>query len=247
MAKKLITSEGYIHPSAEELDHLQITAGKGDLEAHYQLGRYYTLHEEVQNFRRARYHYKYAADRGHAGAQNNLGATYMDNPNFADLFSGSQYKKAAALFQQAADQGFTVAEYNLAGLYEDGTGVPHSYEKAAELYQKAADKGYARAQYSLAILYLQGLGVEQNDEMAAALFMLAAEQEFAEAQAELIDMYSLLTKNTVKSLRDNFGDAVERRDRTQQQELTNRIFIFLQNLAAEQSSTQELINTPAEA
>jgi len=88
--------------------------------------------------------YARAAAKGHAAAQNNLGALYSEQKKF---------KQALHWYQLAAKKGNSNAQFNLALMFEVGRGVPKDQEKAQYWYTLAAAQGHWNAQYNLARLF----------------------------------------------------------------------------------------------
>jgi len=87
--------------------------------------------------------YLRAAIRGHAAAQNNLGALYFVQGN---------HKKAIYWYRLSAKKGNANAQFNLGLLYELGRGLPKDRDKAQYWYKLAAAQGHWDAQYNLACL-----------------------------------------------------------------------------------------------
>ena len=128
--------------------------------------------------------YTYAAEKGHKGAQNNLGVCYEYGYGVIQ-----SYEKAVEWYTKAANQGYATAQSNLGVCYEKGQGVTQSYEKAVEWYTKAANQGYATAQCNLGYCYKNGQGVPQSYEKAVEWYTKAAEQGHATAQCNLGNCY----------------------------------------------------------
>jgi len=87
--------------------------------------------------------YARAALKGHAEAQNNLGALYSVQ---------GHYPQAIYWYRLAAKKGNAHAQFNLGLLYELGRGLPKDLEKAQDWYKLAAAQGHWDAQYKLARL-----------------------------------------------------------------------------------------------
>jgi uncharacterized protein len=76
------------------------------------------------------------ADQGIAGAQQALGAMYLEG------FDGSPDAAAAvSWFRKAADQGHALAQYGLGAVYYDGRGAPQDYVLAHMWFNLAAATG----------------------------------------------------------------------------------------------------------
>ena len=128
--------------------------------------------------------YTYAAEKGHKGAQNNLGVCYEYGYGVIQ-----SYEKAVEWYTKAANQNNTAAQCNLGYCYDVGQGVKQSYEKAVEWYTKAANQGYATAQSNLGVCYEKGQGVTQSYEKAVEWYTKAANQGYATAQCNLGNCY----------------------------------------------------------
>ena len=124
--------------------------------------------------------YTYAAEKGHKGAQNNLGVCYEYGYGVIQ-----SYEKAVEWYNKAANQNNTAAQCNLGYCYDVGQGVKQSYEKAVEWYTKAANQGYATAQSNLGVCYEKGQCVTQSYEKAVEWYTKAANQGYATAQCNL--------------------------------------------------------------
>jgi SpoVK/Ycf46/Vps4 family AAA+-type ATPase len=85
-----------------------------------------------------------ASERGHAGAQANLGVLYLDG-----LGVPQDYAEAMRLFRQAAEQGNAQAQNAIGWLYQNGWGVRQNNAEAEAWYRKAAMQGDQEAQDNL--------------------------------------------------------------------------------------------------
>jgi len=148
-------------------------------DAHYYLGYSYERGSErvAEDKEKAVWWYTKAAEQGHSGAQNNLGACYEHGDGV-----GKNKKKAVKWYRRAADQGHSGAQNNLGSCYERGKGVEEDSccsdrkKKAVKWYTKAAKQGHIGAQRNLAACYEEGKGVEVDLEMAAEWRAKAEEQ-----------------------------------------------------------------------
>jgi TPR repeat protein len=143
----------------------------------FQLGRAYVI---ARNYEAAAIHYRNAAERGHALAQNNLGGLYASGKGVPH-----DDVQAAAWVRKAAEQGYSPAQSNLGFLYADGQGVARDDAQAAVWLRKAADQGLPRAQYKLGVMYENGHGVPRDHAEALAWYRKAAEQGFEQAKTRL--------------------------------------------------------------
>jgi TPR repeat protein len=121
-------------------------------------------------------YYLDAAERGHAGAMNDLGALF-------EYGIGVPQNLATAIvwYERAAESGHIGAMTHLGELSEAGTAVPQDFANARSWYQKAASLGGAAAMNSLAKLLLQ----DGNPSAAASWYRKAAEQGLASAMNSL--------------------------------------------------------------
>ena len=121
-----------------------------------------------------------AAERGHAGAQNSLGAIYHFGWGVEKSLA-----EAVKWYRRAAEQGKPGAMVNLANLYLFDLANEKHYAEGLEWLRKAAELDKTEAQYLLAGLYYEGRAVKQDYAEAARLARLAAEKDFTQAQALL--------------------------------------------------------------
>jgi TPR repeat protein len=148
----------------QAIDTLRPLAADGLLEAQYVLaGILEPAPPPARDLEAAFAWYQRAAEGGHAGAQNNLGAMYYDGRGVL-----RNPLEAAKWYKLAADQGHAVAQTNLALMYGMGVGVPPDQAAMVKLLKTAAAGGEPRAQAQLARMYLDGDGVPQNAGEAAA-------------------------------------------------------------------------------
>ena len=81
------------------------------------------------------------AHRGHARAQSNMGAAFLEGRGVE-----RDHAKAVEWLRRAAEQGDVGGQRNLALCCYEGWGVPQDQEEAARWYEKAAGQGDADAQ-----------------------------------------------------------------------------------------------------
>jgi len=152
LAEKHLRSAGWIAVflalgcgNAAQADALLRAAQSGKAQAQYALAlRYDEGAGAIQNQGLALQWYRRAAMKGHAAAQNNLGALYFEQSNF---------RQASYWYQLAAQKGNANAQFNLALMHELGRGIPKNPEKAQFWYKLAAAQGHWNAQYNLARLF----------------------------------------------------------------------------------------------
>jgi TPR repeat protein len=133
-----------------------------------------------QDFSKAAFWYRKAAEQGDARAQDDLADMYYNGRGVTQ-----DYTEAAAWCRKAAEQGNAVGQSNLGFMYRRGLGVTQDYTEAAAWYRKAAEQGNAVGQYNLAVAYYYGWGVPKDLSQAALWYRKAAEQGNAGAEEQL--------------------------------------------------------------
>lgn len=192
----------FIYASNEGLPH-----------AMQNLGRLYSIDDNMKDYGKAREWYEKAAENDLIDGMYWAGRAYMWE--FDNL--KADYEKALYWLQEASKYGYTDANAELGKMYEYGIGVEkdliksrHYYklanenvsysrdEKRVEILiqvqnlpalERCAENGEARAQYQLGEAYRQGFGVEENKEKAFKWLKLAAEQNYFDALHPLARMY----------------------------------------------------------
>ena len=178
------------------------------------------------------------AEKGHPGAQNELGSYYLKRKDYslamewfqkAAKFGNARaqnnlglmyehgmgvpqdYERAVEWYLKAAEQANASAENNLGLMFEKGLGVKQSYAKAKEWYEKASEHGNKRATYNLGLMYHNGRGVKKDVMKAAELYRKAAEKDHANAHIALGRMYAngTLGKRDYKKAHEHFQRALE--------------------------------------
>lgn len=129
--------------------------------------------------------FKPLAEKGHAIAQNALGAMYANGRGVP-----RDPAEAANWYRKAAEQGHADAQYNLSLMYRSGEGVAKDDAQAANWTRKAAERGLVMAQYNLGVIYAKGLGSPKDFTLSVKWARKAAEQGFAMAQYHLGTMYA---------------------------------------------------------
>lgn len=116
--------------------------------------------------------YTKAAEKGNAGAQNNLGIMYQGGEGVEQ-----DYAEAVRWYRLAAEQKEPYAQNNLGLMYENGYGVEQDDTEAVRWYRLAAEQGHEGAQVHLAKIYEQGIGVIQDYDEAMSWYRKAANQK----------------------------------------------------------------------
>lgn len=111
--------------------------GYSEESAFYNLGYCYAEGKGIyQDYQKALYYYKKAADLGNKSAYNNLGCMYGSGKGVErDYYTARRY------YQKVADLGVEVACNNLGSYYENGIGGDVDKYKALKYYKKACNLG----------------------------------------------------------------------------------------------------------
>jgi uncharacterized protein len=159
--------------------------------------------------------FRYAAEKGYAYAQHNLGVMHEsrvaalyasravkwfrppakkgDPPleTTTDVFGMTNYddKVAAKWYRLAAEQGITASQMSLGWLYFYGLGVPKDNKEMMRWFRPAAENGQAEAQLYMGMWHADGDLVKKDDKEAVKWYRKSAEQGVATAQTNLGEMY----------------------------------------------------------
>jgi hypothetical protein len=136
---------------------------------------------QPQQFSDAARALEFAAEKGLARAQIQLGCMYRDGQGVPQ-----DSLKALAWFTKAADQGEPHAACRVGDMYFDGQGVAVDKAEAAIWYERDARRGCARSQFRF------GQCSEQQSNLAQAFawYRVAATNGFADAQMTLAERLS---------------------------------------------------------
>jgi TPR repeat protein len=161
----------------------------GDVEAMFVLGAYYD--EKTWNSADAQKWLRAAADKGHARAQDRVGALYAQGKGVKQ-----DYKEAQRWFQMAEKSNLPLARYHLGLLEWQGSLGPRSLEKAYAWCEKgseglgeAADKGDVEALVALGWMFQEGMGKAQDHPKALDYYLQAADSEYGPAMNQLAIVY----------------------------------------------------------
>lgn len=135
---------------------------------------------EQRKYEEAASRLRVLAQRGHPGAQYNLGFLYDMGYGVAQDFYA-----AFNWYSLAADSGLAEAQYNIGVMYYLGRGVDQDIGKAVEWYERAANGGLAEAQTNLGYFHETGQGVEKDLAKAVDWYRKAAEAGSDKAQFNL--------------------------------------------------------------
>ena len=138
-----------------------------------------------QDYTRAVYWYRKAAEQENADAQTALGSCY-----YSGYGVRQDYTQAVYWWRKAAEQGDTDGLVSLGICFYAGHGVRQDYTQAVFLWRKAAEQGNAYAQGKLGFCYSKGWGVSQDYTQAVYWFRKAAEQGDVLVQVSLGICYS---------------------------------------------------------
>ena len=167
-----------IDPSqAESVCRSALRADPANPASMFQLGRALSLgNKRLEAIK----YYLAAADRGHAGAMNDLGGVFEYGIGVPKNFA-----TALMWYERAAEFGHAGAMAHLGQLSEDGFDVPQDLANARHWYEKAAALGNAASMNNLANLFRYGRGVVPNLPAAANWYLKAAQLGVASAMNSL--------------------------------------------------------------
>ncbi|NBC31795.1 MAG: hypothetical protein GVY13_03870, partial [Alphaproteobacteria bacterium] len=153
----------------------------GDPDAQHDLATEYALGERIpQDYERAAFWYRLAADAGIANAQYNLAVLMQQGRGVP------QDREAAfTLFREAAETGHTEAELAVGLALRHGHGVDRNLIRAASWFQAANASGDPRGAWYLGQMYEEGIDGAPDPAAAAGWYRLAAEGGLEEAEAAL--------------------------------------------------------------
>lgn len=160
-------------------------AFEGVPEAQHDLAALYTAGQAgvAQNYERAAYWFKQAAQQGIGNAAYNLGVLYHQG-----LGQEQDTGKAMDWYARAAQLGHPEAQYNLGIAYIEGIGTRYNPNMAAAFFQQAALGGIVEAAYNLGLILENGLLGEARPIDALRWYRGAAEKGSIEAEAALADL-----------------------------------------------------------
>ena len=166
------------------LETLQQHVEQGDVEAMYQLGRFYHIGEMVEaDYDKAMMLYHRANALGYPLAANNIGALYDDM---------GEPEKSVEWFEQGIRQGDKRATINLGRFYLLGIGVEQDTFKGMQMLEKYDNHGLAS--YLLAQVYDGVIGYEVpiNYPKALEYYLLAEKNKQDLTNEDLMTLYNNL-------------------------------------------------------
>jgi len=175
---------GFPQDMDKALDWLKAAADGGFVEGEHTLGASYLLGGgglDTDPIRGIGYVVR-AAEKGHPGAQSNLGYAYYTGTGVPQDFD-----KAFVWYKRAADQGLARAAVVVGTMLKDGNGTDRDLDQAV-LYLRFADsRGNVAAAQTLGVLIAAGeVPPSVNPELAASWVAQAAEAGSEDSLAWLI-------------------------------------------------------------
>lgn len=170
----------------EAVKQIEDKAFGGIPEAQHDLAALYTAGQQAgvtQDYARAAYWFKQAADQGIDNAAYNLGVLYHQG-----LGVDQDTAKAMDWYARAAQLGHPEAQYNLGIAYIEGIGTPYNPNMAAAFFQQAALGGIVEAAYNLGLILENGLLGEVRPIDALRWYRGAAEKGSIEAETALANL-----------------------------------------------------------
>jgi len=155
---------------------------------------YYFGKNRDQDYRKAAYWFKKAADKGFGVSQYNLGFLYLHG-------RGVQQDDTLAFewFLKAAEQGYGIAQYHVSQCYAIGRGTEYSIKDEYRWLKKAAEAGNPLAQFKLGKFSTEEILLKEifgdSDDSKSQLqkkinwLVAAAVQGYAPAQIKLGNYY----------------------------------------------------------
>src|SRR6266581_2890458 len=167
---------------AKLVETIRAAAEKGDPGEQYALGEIYFFSEGgvTQDYAKAVYWFRKAAEQGHGKAQSWLGVCYEHGDGVA-----KDIAEAVRWYRMAAVQGVADAQLSLGNCCYIGEGVAKDYAEALKWYRKAAAQGDPMSESTLGVCYHDGEGVAKDYKGSVKWYRKAAEQGFADAQCNL--------------------------------------------------------------
>ena len=178
---------------AEEFQKTKARAEAGDVDAQYQLAKFYisgkgTGKNEVEAVK----WYRRVARQNDARGQSMLGVMYTNAREVR-----RNYCQAIGWFRKAATQNSAHAQYNLGYMYAVGKGVPQDQKQASVWYLKAANQNDAGSQRIMGDRYAVGRGVDKDFVKACAWTLVVVPRGGEAAKTQLLAIKSQMTPNQI--------------------------------------------------
>lgn len=173
------------------LSHLTKAAEANQVDAQYELGRFYgeRFKYSVKDTRRSLYWYDRAVQNGDTRALIDLAYTYFEG----DDTVSRDYERAFKYAKQGAETGDKYCQYIVGDLYLRGRGTLQNPEQAVRWLTQSGEQGFSMAIEELAVIFFKGFGgVPQNYENAYYWCTKGSEvwpSGLGYCQAALGDMY----------------------------------------------------------
>ena len=136
-----------------------VTSGDADADALFKQGEAYSLGEGVvEDLSEAIRFYRLAAEKGHVGANLQLGNMY----DWGVPRAAQDYVEAARFYRIAAEQGNIYAQFILGNMFREGKGVAKDESQAQHFYRLAAAQGHVTARNLLSKTPCQTQGLAQD-------------------------------------------------------------------------------------
>ena len=136
-----------------------VTSGDADADALFKQGEAYSLGEGVvEDLSEAIRFYRLAAEKGHVGANLQLGNMY----DWGVPRAAQEYVEAARFYRIAAEQGNIYAQFILGNMFREGKGVAKDESQAQHFYRLAAAQGHVTARNLLSKTPCQTQGLAQD-------------------------------------------------------------------------------------
>jgi TPR repeat protein len=189
---RAVAAERDVRPLAERLAAdtalpgpakvMERQAFAGTAAAQHDLAAIYTAgHAGVsQNFERAAFWFREAAENGIANARYNLGVLYHQG-----LGVERDLGRALYWYREAAMLNHPEAQYNLGIAHIEGIGTDYDPLLAAAYFERAAVQGIMEAAYNLGLIYENGLLGDPDQDEALFWYQTAADQGSADARQAL--------------------------------------------------------------
>ncbi len=173
---------------------IEAEAYAGNAEAQHDLAAIYTAGQGVtQDFERAGFWFRQAADNGIGNARYNLGVLHHQG-----LGTERNLDKALYWYREAAKLNHAEAQYNLGIAHIEGIGSDYNPNLAAAFFEKAADNGVMEAAYNLGLIYENGLLGDVKPDDALLWYKIAADQGSPDAKEAM----EQLAKNLQIDMKD---------------------------------------------
>ena len=184
-------------------NYYQVAVGLKNVEAAYALAGLYQSGRTVpQDMVAAAAWVRFAAERDHLPAQNQLGLWLLEGQG-----GRPDFEEAMAWLEKDAVQGYPAAQYNLAVVMLETKGPEEKHAQAIELLKKAGKGRHREAASRLAVLYDTGEFVVADSFEAAFWAGLAAKEDGGEELEKLArDLASKLDSMERDKLAKQLGE-----------------------------------------